>query len=405
MKGMPTGRTLSLGLVTAAVVAALSLWFSASAIVPALRAQAGLDGLTASLFSSAVQIGFVCGTVTSAILVLADRFDPRRLFAISAAVAASANLAILLVEPASPVVILCRFVTGACMAGIYPVGMKIMTTWAKAEMGLLVGLLVGAVTLGSAAPHLFNGLAGVDWQATLAISSVAAYAAAILVLFAGIGPNVGKTPPFRPHYALVAWRTRAIRYANLGYLGHMWELYAMWSWIGVFLFASFRLSMAEDDALVSASLATFGVVGAGAVGCVLAGLWADRAGRTAVTMACMAASGSCALIVGFLFGGDPVWLVAVCLLWGFTIVADSAQFSASTAELSERDLVGTMLTVQTGAGFLLTLATIHLMPPLVEWLGWRYAFAFLAIGPFLGILAMARLRALPEAVKLAGGKR
>lgn len=402
---MAASRLLSIILVTLAMVAALGLWFSASAIVPALRVQENLDPVIASMFSSAVQVGFVCGTIISAVFVLADRLDPRRLFALSAFIAAAANLAILLFEPSSPMVILCRFFTGLCMAGIYPVGMKIATTWARGDMGFLVGTLVGALTLGSAAPHLFNVLAGVDWRLTIVTASVSACVASVLVLFIAIGPSVGKTPPFRPSQALAAWRNKSLRYANLGYLGHMWELYAMWTWIGVFLFASFRLSMDEDMALLQASLATFAVVGAGALGCVAAGLWADRVGRTAVTMACMGASGTCALLVGFLFGGDPIWLVMVCLFWGVTIVADSAQFSASIAELSDRDLVGTMLTVQTGTGFLLTLGTIHLIPVLVDWVGWTYAFAFLAVGPFLGVIAMGRLRTLPEAKKIAGGRR
>ena len=402
-KGM--GRSASIAMATLAMVAALGLWFSASAIVPALRAQENLDPFVASLFSSAVQVGFVAGTIVSALFALADRIDPRRLFALSAVVAAAANLAILAFEPASPMVILCRFATGLCMAGIYPVGMKIATTWAKGDMGFLVGTLVGALTLGSAAPHLFNVLAGVDWRATIAAASGCALAAAGLILFVRTGPRTGRTPPFRPAQALAAFRHKPLRYANFGYLGHMWELYAMWTWIGVFLFASFRLSMPEEAALANASLATFAVVGIGALGCVFAGLWADRAGRTVVTMASMAVSGSCALLVGFLFGGDPVWLVALCLVWGFAIVADSAQFSASIAELSDPDLVGTMLTVQTGTGFLLTLATIHLVPPLVDWVGWQYAFAFLAVGPFLGVIAMGRLRTLPEARKIAGGRR
>ena len=399
------GRLPSIMMATLAMVAALGLWFSASAIVPALRVQEGLDPTIASLFSSAVQVGFVCGTIISAVFVLADRLDPRRLFALSAVVAAGANLAILLFDPSSPMVILCRFITGMCMAGIYPVGMKLATTWAQGDMGFLVGTLVGALTLGSAAPHLFNALAGVDWRATIAAASASALVAAVLVLFVGIGPNIGKTPSFRPSQAMAMWRNKSLRYANLGYLGHMWELYAMWTWIGVFLFASFQLSMAEDDALLNASLATFGVVGIGVVGCVLGGLWADRAGRTVVTMVAMAVSGTCALLVGFLFGGDPFWLMVLCLVWGIAIVADSAQFSASIAELSDKDLVGTMLTVQTGTGFLLTLGTIHLVPVLVAWLGWTYAFAFLAIGPFLGVIAMGRLRTLPEAIKLARGRR
>lgn len=402
---MGLGRLPSIAIASLAMVSALGLWFSASAVVPALRVQESLDPIIASMFSSAVQVGFVIGTIVSAVFVLADRIDPRSLFALSSLIAAAANLAILLFEPSSPLVVLCRFLTGICMAGIYPIGMKLATTWAQGDMGFLVGILVGALTLGSAVPHLFNVLAGVDWRITIVTASVSALVAAALILFVEIGPNSERTQSFRPGQALAAWRNKSLRYANLGYLGHMWELYAMWTWVGVFLFSSFRLTMTEVDALSQASLATFAVIGIGAIGCVLGGFWADRAGRTVVTMTSMAVSGTCALVVGFLFGGDPVWLVGFCLVWGVAIVADSAQFSASIAELSDKSLVGTMLTVQTGSGFLLTLITIHLVPLIVEWVGWEHAFVFLAIGPFLGVIAMGRLRTLPEAEKIAGGRK
>jgi len=383
----------------------MTLWFSATAIIPALQAEHGLDSTTASLFTSAVQLGFVVGTLVSAFLGLADRWDPRRLFMWSALVAAVANGAILLLDPSSAPVIALRFATGVCMAGIYPVGMKLASTWAKGDMGLLLGLLVGALTLGSAAPHLFNALGGIDWQLTLATGSVSALIAALTIRLSGIGPNVGKSPPFNPRLALAAWTSPSLRLANLGYLGHMWELYAMWAWIGLFLHASFQISVAEEStAAVAAALVTFATIGVGALGCILGGAFADRWGRTTLTMLAMALSGSCALLIGFLFGGEPVLLVVVCLVWGFAIVADSAQFSASVAELADRSLVGTMLTIQTSMGFMLTLLTIHLVPPLVAEFGWSYAFAFLAIGPYVGVLAMWRLRRHPDAAKLAGGR-
>ncbi len=322
----------------------------------------------------------------------------------SSLLAAGANAVILLVEPTSPMVILCRFLTGVAMAGIYPVGMKLAITWAKGDIGLLVGLLVGALTLGSGAPHLFNAMGGLDWRFTIAATSMAALAAAVVINLVSIGPNLGASPRLDPRIAFKAYTRPALRLANFGYLGHMWELYAMWAWLVVFLQASFAMHM-EEPALWS-RVATFTVIGVGgAAGAVLGGVIADRIGRTALTIWAMAASGTCAIVIGFLFGAEP-WLVfSFAFLWGIVVVADSAQFSASIAELSEPGTVGTMLTMQTSIGFLLTLATVHLVPIMVEAVGWNFAFAILAIGPFFGVWAMVRLRAHPESTRIAGGKR
>jgi MFS family permease len=399
-------RWRQLAVLSLAELLALSLWFSASAVLPALQREWALGAGGSAGLVIAVQLGFIAGTLASALGNLPDVWSPRHLMTGSALLGAVANAALALwVDALAPALAL-RFVTGLAMAGAYPPAMKIMATWFREGRGVAIGILVGALTVGSAMPWLIRGLTTLPWRQTLlAASGLAVLAAIVVVLLVREGPNRFPSARFDPRMALAVFRERGPRLACLGYFGHMWELYAMWAWIGLFLFDSARSSGAAGYAGLSPSTATFAVIAIGGVGCWLGGVASDRWGRTAATIAAMAASGFCAATIGLTFGGPPTVTLVVALVWGVTVIADSAQFSTAITELSPAAYVGTALTMQTCVGFALTNISIWLLLPIVGAVGWRWAFATLAVGPALGVVAMARLRAAPEAVKLAGGRR
>lgn len=381
----------------------MSLWFSASAVVPALRVEWSLSESTAGWLTIAVQLGFVCGTLLSAFLNLPDVISVRHLFAASALAGALANAALGAYAHGPSSAIALRFLTGLFLAGVYPPGMKIMASWFRSSRGMALGVLVGALTLGKASPYLVNGLGSSNWRQNILFISLLAVAAGLVVLlFVDDGPHALPSAKFDWKQATAVFSNRGVRLASFGYFGHMWELYAMWLWIPVMIRASLAVSQQSH---LMAEVASFLVIGCGAVGCVVAGLLADRLGRTVVTSWAMALSGSCCLVIGFLFGGNPILLLIVAAIWGATVVADSAQFSACVTELGDPRYVGTALTMQTCVGFLLTTVSIELIPYLVNRVGWRYAFVALAPGPMLGVLAMLRLRGLPEAAKIAHGRR
>jgi len=351
-------KSRSITLLVLAEVSAMTLWFVSSATLVDLRQQIDISAVRSALLVSSVPAGFVIGALYVAMSGIADRYDPRRVFALSAVLAAISNALQLVVSPGGELSILLRSFTGLCLAGVYPVGMKIAVGWGKEDRGWLVGLLVGGLTLGSAAPHLLAWLGGSNWQLTTVLASVLAFAAAILVLMTSLGPYHAAQSKMDPRAVTLAWTDKKLRRAFLGYLGHMWELYALWAWIAPAAAASYLL---------------------------------QTTGKAELTIVAMTISGTSALLAAMSFGGPVTLMAAIFVLWGLSVIPDSAQFSALVADLSPGEMAGSLMSLQTALGFALTIMTVQVSPFIADIFGWPALFVILALGPAVGIGSMLGL--------------
>jgi MFS family permease len=369
----------------------MTLWFSATAAAPALVAQFHLSTGGAAWLTMAVQGGFVVGTLVSALLNLPDLLAARRLFALGCVLGAIATAAVTRAGSA-PAAFLFRFCTGAALAWVYPTGMKMVASWFARDRGTGLGVLVASLTIGQAFPHLLAAVAPAStWQARMLVSSMLAVCGGVLVLLSvRDGPHLEAFGRFDPRAAAALFRNARTRLAAFGYLGHMWELYAMWSWAGVFAAASLAAS-GGGDVSRAASVAAFLAIATGAIGCLFGGVLADRIGRARVAGFALVLSGSCALLSGMVYGHSPTLLYGLLACWGLVVVADSAQFSALIADYSPRSHVGTALAVETCCGYLLTMFSIRLLPTVAAAISWRWAFLALVPGPIVGALAMRAL--------------
>ena len=396
------GRRRALTLLTVAVTFGMTTWFSASAVIPQLRASWNLPDSSAAWLTIAVQLGFVAGAILSSLFNLADLVALRKVILIGATGAAAANVLLLTANDAAGAIPM-RFATGFFLAGVYPPAFKLMATWTRRARGTALGVLAGAISIGSATPHLVNALGGLEWRVVVVVTS-------ILTLIGGAvayglvreGPFPFARAVFDPRQIGKVLANRGVRLASLGYFGHMWELFAMWAW-----FVAFFAAELEANGIASTSaapLATFAVIAIGAAGCWIGGILGDNWGRTSTTALMMTVSASCALLIGLAFERPPWLVLVVGLVWGLTVIADSAQFSTMVTELADQAYVGTALTLQLALGFTLTVATIWLIPRLEDAVTWRWAFAVLVPGPLLGVVAMLRLRSRPEAALIAQGR-
>ena len=386
-----------MALLSSAELLGMSLWFAASAVSPQLAVRWHLTAAETGWLTAVVQLGFVVGTALAALFNVADVIPSRTYFASAAILAAAANAA-MLVAPDYHAALLCRFATGMCLAGVYPPAMKMTATWFRSQRGLAIGTIVGALTVGKATPYLVGALKGAGIAPVILVASGGALAAAGLV---AVGYRDGPFPfarrPFSWRLVRTVIRQRQWRLATGGYLGHMWELYSFWTWIATFLAASAAERASAGVVVPSAQtigLLAFGAIAVGGVSCVWGGWMADRIGYERLVIRALAASGSCALLIGPVFGASFWVLVPLAWLWGTAVIADSAQFSTLVTQSVPPHAVGTALTLQTSLGFLLTMVTIQLVPPVVAVVGWRWTFTMLALGPAVGIMAMRRLRAL-----------
>jgi MFS family permease len=367
-----------------------SLWFAGNAVLDDLQRQWGLAADAVGDVTSAVQLGFIVGTLTFAFFAVADRYSPRKVFFLCSLAGAIANAVVYVAPHELRSLLVARFLTGFFLAGIYPVGMKIAASWYQRDLGNAIGFLVGALVLGTAFPHLLKAAgAALPWEGiTVAVSVTAAVGGLLMLRFVPDGPYLAKGARFDPRALVVIFRSRLFRASAFGYFGHMWELYAFWAFVPVVLAAH---AVQVANAPLNVPFWAFCVIGAGALGCAGGGLVSLTRGSAPVAFAQLATSGVCCVLSPFMFYTPTPVFLAFLLVWGITVVGDSPQFSALNARNAPRELVGSALTIVNCIGFSITIVSIQFLNRMWTAVGEANLFVLLAIGPALGLVALMPL--------------
>ena len=369
--------------------AGTALWFAVNAVMPDLQADWNLPAASVGTLTSVVQLGFIAGTLVFAILTVADRFSPRKVFLLCALAGAGCTAAAALLDRNVAALIALRFASGFFLAGIYPVGMKIAAGWYQQGLGNALGYLIGALVLGTAAPHGLRALgAAWPWQAVmLAVAAIAAVGGLLMYALVPDSPYLPVARRIDPRALAVIVRDRNVRASAFGYFGHMWELYTFWVLLPAILVTRI------DPARISA--AAFGVIAAGAIGCVVGGHMVRWFGSARVAGVQLAASGVCCLLAPLMLGAPLAVFALWLLVWGITVVGDSPQFSALTANNAPRDAVGSVLTFVNSIGFAITIVSIQLFAWLAQTVPLGLVLPWLALGPVAGLLWLRPLLNAP----------
>ena len=371
-----------------------SLWFASNAIIGDLATTYGLDPAITGNITSAVQLGFISGTLIFALLSIADRFSPSLVFMVCAFLGAAVNLGVLWSGNTLLSLLSFRFVVGFFLAGIYPVGMKIAADYYSKGLGLSLSLLVGALVLGTAFPHLLKvSSQSIDWRLVIYITSaLAALGGLLIYLFVPDGPNRKPAQEIQLSSFFQVFKNTPFRAAAFGYFGHMWELYTFWAFVPI-MFVTFNVD--AGSSALDVSLWAFLIIGIGAIACIIGGVLSQRYGTRTVATVALASSGLCCLCLPWIIGSGMVWLFIIFILfWGMTVITDSPLFSTMVAQNATPELKGTALTIVNCIGFAITIVSIQLLSGLWASTGSTYAFMLLAIGPALGLWALWGARAL-----------